>query len=52
LAQQWDEAGLHFQEGLKTLPGDGPCLTLLKRCENFKKNPPQKDWDGTWVADW
>jgi class 3 adenylate cyclase/2-oxo-4-hydroxy-4-carboxy--5-ureidoimidazoline (OHCU) decarboxylase len=52
LAQQWDEAGLHFQQGLKTLPGDGPCLTLLKRCENFKKNPPQKDWDGTWVADW
>ena len=25
-----------------------PSLLYIKRCEEFKKNPPKKDWDGSY----
>jgi hypothetical protein len=26
--------------------GDSPSLVYLKRCQRYRLNPPDKDWDG------
>jgi class 3 adenylate cyclase len=46
--KRWDDALGAFHLSLEALPGDGPSMTLLKRVESFKANPPSNDWDGTW----
>lgn len=52
LERQWDEAKALFEKGLSIDPEDGPCMKFIERCETFKKNEPEADWDGTWEADW
>jgi len=52
-SQRWDEAIAKFKrsaELLATAPGvlDGPSGVFIERCEDFKKAPPEKDWDGSW----
>ena len=44
--RQWDAAIHQFQNALELLPGDGPSQTYIKRCKQFKENPPAEDWDG------
>jgi class 3 adenylate cyclase len=52
LKREWDKAIAKFDEGLALVDDDGPCIKYTERCENFKKNPPEKDWKGVWEADW
>jgi hypothetical protein len=52
LEQKWDAAKELFQQGLEKVPDDGPCITFINRCDQYKANPPAEGWDGTWEADW
>ncbi|HLB59082.1 MAG TPA: adenylate/guanylate cyclase domain-containing protein, partial [Bdellovibrionota bacterium] len=47
--RKWKEALGHFQEILSTYPSDYPSEMYVKRCEQFAKNPPPKDWDGVFA---
>jgi class 3 adenylate cyclase len=47
-ARRWDDALRAFNASLEAVPGDGPSMTLLRRVEGFKANPPAPDWDGAW----
>jgi adenylate cyclase len=44
--QSWDKAEEGFNSVLIILPTDGPSELYLKRCEEFKNNPPHASWDG------
>ena len=47
--QKWDEALLKFEEANILLNSrDIPSQVFSERCEFFKKNPPESDWDGGW----
>jgi adenylate cyclase len=47
-ARRWDDARSAFEAALKTVPGDGPSLTFVKRLEFFARTPPGDGWDGAW----
>ena len=36
-----------FREALKKKQGDKSCDLFIKRCEEYIKNPPSEDWDGS-----
>lgn len=44
LDKKWDKAIKEFEKA-----GDFAAKEFVKRCKEFKKNPPPKDWDGVWV---
>jgi adenylate cyclase len=44
--QMWDDAVAFFGQALTECPGDGPCRTMVLRCEAYQKVPPPEDWDG------
>ncbi len=44
--RDWKKALSLFNQALKVIDDDGPCLTYRERCENFIKKPPTKKWDG------
>ena len=44
--QDWKGADELFRRALKVSPDDGPAKTYVKRCSDFTKNPPPKNWDG------
>jgi len=44
--KRWKEAIKIFDEALKLDPEDGPAATFKKRCQDFMKKPPAKNWDG------
>jgi hypothetical protein len=46
--KRWDDACRAINAALEAMPGDGPSMTLLKRVEELKINPPSQDWDGSW----
>ncbi len=53
LAQRWDEAIAKFTSANELLrqsddTQDGPCAMYIERCKEFKLNPPNADWDGSW----
>jgi adenylate cyclase len=47
--QNWDKAKEYFKGALKIDPEDGPSKTLLKRCTEYKKDPPKEDWNGAFA---
>ena len=47
--QDWEKAVNFFKKALKITPDDGPCRTMLLRCDEFKANPPGKDWNGSFI---
>ena len=54
--QDWDNAIKSFEESDKyeekyTGRKTNPSQVFIKRSEQFKKNPPKKDWDGTYALD-
>jgi len=47
--QDWEKAGSFFKAALKLAPDDGPSKTMLLRCDEYKINPPPKDWDSSFT---
>jgi len=45
--KKWNPAIKSFKSALK-IDNDTACNELIKRCQDFIKNPPPKDWDGVW----
>jgi adenylate cyclase len=45
--KKWNPAIKSFKSALKII-SDAACNELIKRCKDFIKNPPPKDWDGVW----
>jgi adenylate cyclase len=48
-SMDWKTALDAFKACLEIIPDDGPSQTFLKRIEQFQINPPESDWNGTWV---
>ena len=51
-AQRWEDARKAIGAALEAVADDGPSLTLLKRIDEFQRNPPAADWDGSWRIDY
>lgn len=49
--QEWKNAEEIFKEALKKFPEDGPVNLYITRVKEFIKNPPPKDWDGSFEYD-
>jgi adenylate cyclase len=53
-SQEWDKAKVLF-EGLdkkeEMFPGrkTNPSRVYMGRCDDYKKNPPSKNWDGVTI---
>jgi len=47
--RQWDDAIDAFTDALGLTPDDKPSQTLMARCIEFKSNPPDISWDGTYT---
>ncbi|MBI4639718.1 MAG: adenylate/guanylate cyclase domain-containing protein, partial [Candidatus Tectomicrobia bacterium] len=45
-ARQWDHAIATFRKALTINPHDGPSQSMIKRCQEYKENPPPDDWNG------
>ncbi len=45
-AQDWAGCEELFGRVLSISPDDGPAQTYIKRCADFRKTPPPKNWDG------
>jgi adenylate cyclase len=45
--KKWKKAIESFQAALKIMD-DAASKEFIKRCQEFSKNPPVKDWDGVW----
>jgi adenylate cyclase len=55
-SQKWDEAIQTFEAANKILAPsadqmDGPCEVYIGRCRDFKNEPPEAEWDGSWEMD-
>ncbi|ARN85352.1 adenylate/guanylate cyclase domain-containing protein [Candidatus Nucleicultrix amoebiphila] len=46
LEKRWDEAIRIFQEIVTKFGQDQTAVMYIKRCKEFKKKAPPKDWDG------
>lgn len=46
--KKWDEAIAHFSKSLEINPEDYASKLYIKRCTNFKQNPPPDVWDGVY----
>ena len=38
-----------FNEVLKLVPDDSPSKVYIDRCNHYKKEPPEENWDGRFV---
>ena len=47
--QDWNKALVFFNKALTATPDDGPSKTMLARCNDYKANPPGKDWNGAFT---
>jgi adenylate cyclase len=45
--QEWDKAINFFKAALEITPDDGPSITMIERCMDFRNSPPAKKWDGS-----
>jgi adenylate cyclase len=48
-AWEWKKGIEKFSEILDIDVQDGPAMTYLERCLDFKLKPPEKDWDGVYI---
>ncbi len=46
LQKRFSEAQSQFEEILKSIPEDKASIRLLKKTQEFLKNPPPEQWDG------
>ena len=47
--RSWEKAISNFKEALSYAPNDGPSRTMIIRCTSFNENPPESEWDGTYI---
>jgi len=47
--REWERAERDFEAALAIDANDGPSATLLKRCERYRMQPPEKNWDGVYI---
>ncbi len=45
-SQNWERSIEYLEKGLKVVGDDGPSLVLKERCQYYRENPPERDWDG------
>ncbi len=45
--QHWEKAIEFFTAALEVTPEDGPSQVMIRRCKEFRENPPGADWDGS-----
>lgn len=48
-ARNFDAAISLFRKVTELKPGDGPSLTYINRSEAYILNPPDENWDGTFI---
>ena len=46
--RRWDDALGALEAAVEVMPGDGPSMTLNRRLDGLKANPPSEDWDASW----
>jgi adenylate cyclase len=51
LKREWVEALNHLHTAITIRPDDKPSQIFLKRCQQFQKDPPADDWDGSFGLD-
>jgi len=44
--RNYQDAIKAFNSALKIVPGDGPSISYIDRCQQFIKAPPAADWNG------
>jgi adenylate cyclase len=49
LARNWDLAIKNFYKVIEITKNDSPSLLYVKRCQQFKENPPPENWDGRFI---
>lgn len=47
--REWNKAIRSFTKALDLSPDDGPSKTMLARCNEYRANPPAKDWNGAYT---
>ncbi|MCP4753840.1 MAG: adenylate/guanylate cyclase domain-containing protein, partial [Proteobacteria bacterium] len=47
--QDWEKSIQLYREILENLVDDKTCLNVIKRCEEFIKDPPPENWDGCYT---
>ncbi len=47
--RQWDAAVDFFHQALKIMENDGPSKKMISRCQAYKMNPPDLDWNGAYI---
>ena len=45
-SRSWNEAEEKFQELGRICGGDGPSDFYVKKCRQYRENPPKEPWDG------
>jgi len=47
--RQWDAAIAKFDQALEIVTDDGPARTMRARCQEYKQDPPPRDWNGSYT---
>ena len=47
--RQWDAAIAKFDQALEIVTADGPSQTMRLRSQEYKQEPPPKDWNGSYT---
>jgi adenylate cyclase len=48
--QNWDKAILSFNAALDISPDDGPSKKMINRCNEYKVDPPEENWNGSYTV--
>ena len=48
--QNWIQAIEFFDKTLELIPDDEPSKAMKKRCNEYKENPPDKNWGGVYTS--
>jgi adenylate cyclase len=46
---QWDSAIDYFTRAMEMTPDDPPSMEMIKRCREYKANPPDSCWNGAYI---
>lgn len=49
MQQDWQEAATLFEQALAINAKDGPSRRYVQRCNLYRQNPPDANWDGVFV---